>query len=272
MSRTQLRIFISRLCPVYNVDGTAADIRAHVLLRAGHDALTRLLGRPAYMRGDDAVFAVSRGCRPLSVRWTRRQTCGGDLTAVERVGKILFYDSPPRLLLIIITPSFIFRDAVLIYYALRLWEERAVQRDDIGAREQFGLFHVLGDRAAGFRRAAAGSEHRHAQRLCDAAGLLAYAPEADYAERLAVKLDERIVPETPVLRVLPAPLMHGLRVVRNVMAYLEQHRYGKLRDGGGAVGRDVADRYAASLCVFIVDDVIARRSDGDIFKGRGRRR
>ena len=60
--------------------------------------------------------------------------------------------------------------------------------------------------------------------------------------------------------------MHGLRVVRNVMAYLEQHRYGKLRDGGGAVGRDVADRYAASLCVFIVDDVIARRSDGDIFK------
>ena len=141
-----------------------------------------------------------------------------------------------------------------------------MQRDDIGAGKQVVLLHVLGNSASGLRRAASGSQDRHTQRPGDAPGLLTYAPEADYAERLAVKLDERIVPETPVLRVLPAPLMHGLRVVRNVMAYLEQHRYGKLRDGGGAVGRDVADRYAASLCVFIVDDVIARRSDGDIFK------
>ena len=108
----------------------------------------------------------------------------------------------------------------------------------------------------------------HAKGFGDLAGGLADLAEADDAHGLAGELNERIIPEAPVVIMLPAALAYGGTVVSHMVADLQQQRNGKLADGGGAVGRDVGDADALFPGVVIVDDVISRGQNRDVLQIR----
>ena len=106
-------------------------------------------------------------------------------------------------------------------------------------------------------------EHPHPHRLSDLPGRPADPPKADDPHRLAVQLDQRIVPKAPVGTLLPAPGVHRLAVMGHMVADFEQHRDRILPDGGGPVGGDVADGDAALPRGGDVHDVVAGRQHAD---------
>ena len=151
----------------------------------------------------------------------------------------------------------------MIFSCLR--RQIAVQGDHVRGGEQRVQLDVFADGAAGVGGEDVIGQHAHAERLCDAAGRLANAAEADDADRLMLELNERVIPEAPVGAAGPAAGMDSVAVVADVVAGLEQQGDGILADRGGAVGRDVADGDAALPGAGDIHDVVARGQHADHF-------
>ena len=222
------------------------------------------------MRGDEAVLRLQqRVVAAYGLSGDDVQTGGVDLAGVEGVCQGLLVHERAARVVQQYDPVLHPGDVLTAYDAARGWEERTVQGYDVGARKQLVELDVVGYLAARVGRTAARGEDVHTQRLRNAAGLLPDAAEADDAHRLAVQLYERVIPIAPVGAALPAPCVHRLAVVGDVVAYLEQHGYGELSHGRRAVGRDVADRDAAGSCRSDVHYVVARGEDGDVLERAG---
>ena len=139
-----------------------------------------------------------------------------------------------------------------------------MKHDDVRPREERIAVDVLRDRAARLGLTAAGGQHSHAEGFGDASRGLADAAEAHDPHGLARKLDERIVPETPVGIGFPASGVHSLGVMGDVVADLQKQGDRKLPHGGSPVGLDVGDGDPFLCGAGDIHDVIACCEDGDV--------
>ena len=140
-----------------------------------------------------------------------------------------------------------------------------MERDNVRLCKQRIEVDILRNHAACLVRIQIVRQHVHAKRLCDAAFGLTDAAKTNDADRFALELDERIVPVAPVGVIGPVARVDRLAVMADVVADLEQQGNRELADGGGAIGRDVADGNPLFLRVIVVDNVVARGQNRNQF-------
>ena len=138
-----------------------------------------------------------------------------------------------------------------------------MQRRHVRLRKQRVQIDIRADGAPGVVRIDVICQNAHAHRPRDAALRLADAAKADDADRLALQLDERVVPIAPVGVVRPVTGVYTLAVVTDVVADLQQQRDGELADRRRAVGRHVHDGDTLFAGIIIIDHVVARRQNSD---------
>ena len=155
----------------------------------------------------------------------------------------------PRAVLIRIDARLHARDLRRAEKTAGLVVERKMQRDHVGARQQFV---ERDERLAGLRRAVPG-DHLHAEAAADAHHLAADAAEPDDAERLAVKLH--------AFARRPGAGADLTIHARDVAARGQHQRDGVLGDRGVAVALDGVDANAARL--ELGDVHVARRAGAE---------
>lgn len=234
-----------------------------------HDPLAALLRAPGDVRGDDAVFRLEQGVvlfDGLGVDDVESRR--GDLSGIECVGHVLLDDQLTSGVIDEDDAVFHLRDRVLVDKPCVFRGEIAVKRDDVCLCKQRVKVRILCDLPARCTLIQIIRQDLHAEGLCNVSFGLADAPEADDADGLVLQLDERIVPEAPVVIRRPAAFVYGPVVMADMVADLEQKRDRELADRRRAVGRDVADGDALFFCIRIVDDIVARGQHRDHFKVR----
>ncbi len=189
----------------------------------------------------------------------------GDAAGVQRVGQRLLLDERAAAGVDEEGRLLHERQPLRVDEALRLRRERAMQAHHVAAAEEVverDELHLGSARLRGlFDR-----EHVHPERLRDGGRLAADPAVADDPHRQALQLDQREIPVAEIRALRPAPVAHGLRVVRHVLRQLEQMREDHLRHGRRAVGRHVRHRNVPFARRLDVHDVVAGGQDADVFQ------
>ena len=155
---------------------------------------------------------------------------GIDFAGIEGVGKILLDDQGATRVVQKNDAVFHSGDIFLVDDSLRGGEERAVQGNDIRSDKKIVKTDIAGDQLAFFVLDFVKRDNIHAKRFGDSSRGLPDAAKTDDAHGFAGKLDERVIPETPVDIIFPSALMYRLVVVSDTVAYFQKQGDGELSD------------------------------------------
>ena len=110
----------------------------------------------------------------------------------------------------------------------------------------------------------------HAEADGDAGGVVAGLSEADDTDFLTAQFDERSVPEAEIGTVAPTAVAYLVGVVLHLLGDVEDVREDHLRDGRGAVCRDIGNDDAPLFGSGGIDDVVSGGKYADVFQvGQG---
>ena len=137
-------VFISTCLFVYDVDGISLQESSQIFDSDIHDPLSRCLGCPGNMRGDDAVLSLEQRVVTFD-RLCRNniQTCSIYLSAVQCISQILFNDKLTAAVVDQDDAVFHLGDTVFVDHAFCAREERAVQEDHVRTCIQFIKLNIF---------------------------------------------------------------------------------------------------------------------------------
>lgn len=129
------------------------------------------------MRRNEAVFRLEqRVIRVIGSLDTTSSPAAYTLPELSASARSCSTTSGPRLLLIMMTPSFIFEIVSRLIIPASLRKQRAVQRHDVGTAQKLIQFHVFGDLRTLDAAAAVERYDVHPQRLGNTSYVLPDAP------------------------------------------------------------------------------------------------